>query len=316
MGTMRPSFSTSGVVDLSVLKQPPARPGGDPAAAGTAPGGANAPAGVVVDVTEADFQQQVLERSAQVPVMVYLWADRDGQSAQFGPLLESLAAEYNGGFVLARVDAVRNQQLAMALRVDRVPAVKVIIGGELIGEFAGVQPEPQLRRLIGDLLELAEREFGMVPPPAQPGAGAQAETEPPIDPALAAAYDALAADDLDGAAQALRNVLSDHPAHPEAKPALAQVELMRRTKDVDPAAALAAAEADPQNLDARCLAADVRLATGDVDGAIAELLACVRAFAGPEKDRARLLLLDYFELLGPDDPRVAKGRGRLAAALF
>ena len=294
-----------------MLKQPPARPAGaDPAA-----GAAAAPAGVVVDVTEADFQQQVLERSAQVPVMVYLWAERDGQSAQFGPLLESLAAEFNGGFVLAKVDAVRNQQLAMALRVDRVPAVKVIIGGELIGEFAGVQPEPQLRRLIQDLLDLAEREFGMVAPPAGPAAESE-PAEPPIDPALAAAYDALAADDLDGAAQALRNVLSDNPAHPEAKPALAQVELMLRTKDVDPAAALAAAEADPQNLDARCLAADVRLATGDVDGAIGELLACVRSFAGPERDRARLLLLDYFELLGPDDPRVAKGRGRLAAALF
>ncbi|HEV2638414.1 MAG TPA: tetratricopeptide repeat protein [Actinocrinis sp.] len=312
---MRPSFSTSGVVDLSVLKQPPARPGGDPAAGAAAAGG-QAPAGVVVDVTEADFQQEVLERSTQVPVLVYLWADRDGQSAQFGPLLESLAAEYNGAFVLARVDAVRNQQLAMALRVERVPAVKVIVGGELIGEFAGVQPEPQMRRLIGDLLDLAEREFGMVPPPRADGEAADAEAEPPIDPVMAAAYDALAVDDLDGAAQALRSVLSDNPAHPEAKPALAQVELMRRTRDADPAAALAAAEADPQNLDARCLAADVRLATGDVDGAIAELLACVRSFAGPERDRARLLLLDYFELLGPDDPRVAKGRGRLAAALF
>lgn len=297
-----------------MLKQPPATPAGRAGGPGPA-----APAGVVVDVTEADFQQQVLERSAQVPVMVYLWAERDGQSSGFGPLLEALAAEFNGGFVLARVDAVRNQQLAMALRVDRVPAVKVIIGGELIGEFAGAQPEPQLRQLIKDLLELAEREFGMVAPPADPDAAAgapAAEAEPPLDPALAAAYDALAVDDLDGAAQALRNVLNENPAHPEAKPALAQVELMRRTKDADPAAALAAAAADPKNLDARCLAADVRMATGDVDGAIAELIACVREFAAPERDRARLLLLDYFELLGPQDPRVAKGRGRLAAALF
>jgi len=303
-----------------MFKQPAARPG----AAADARGGAAAQAlpGVVFDVAEADFQQLVLERSTQVPVMVYLWAERDGQTARFGPVLEALAAEFNGGFVLARVDAVANQQLAMALRVEQVPSVKVIIGGELIGEFAGAPPEEQVRQLIKDLLELAEREFGMVAPPANPpGEGAAAGAggpgaEPPLDPALAAAYDALAADDLDGAAQALRNVLSANPAHPEAKPALAQVELLRRTKDLDLAAAIAAAESAPQDITARCLAADALLASGDVDGAIAALLACVREFAGPERDQARLLLLDYFELLGPEDPRVAKGRGRLAAALF
>jgi putative thioredoxin len=311
---MRPSFSTSGVVDLSMLKQPAGRPGGPGAETGSA---AAALPGVVFDVAEADFQSQVIDRSAQVPVMVYLWAQQDGQSAQFLPLLESLAVEFNGGFALARVDAVANQQLAMALRVDRVPAVKVIVGGELIGEFAGVQPEAQIRQLIKDLLELAEREFGMIPPPPnEPGQAPGGPVEPPMDPALAAAYDALEADDLDGAAQALRNVLNTNPAHPEAKPALAQVELLRRTKDLDLAAAVAAAEERPQDISARCLAADALMAAGEVDGAIAALLACVREFPAPERDQARLQLLDYFELLGPEDPRVAKGRGRLAAALF
>ena len=83
-----------------MLKQPAARP----AAPGEARGGAAAQAlpGVVFDVAEADFQQLVLERSTQVPVMVYLWAERDGQTARFGPVLEALAAEFNGGFVLAR----------------------------------------------------------------------------------------------------------------------------------------------------------------------------------------------------------------------
>ena len=314
---MQPSFSMSGVVDLSALKQPsaPAAPSGPAAAA--APGAAQGPGGAqggafVIDASEADFQSAVLERSLQVPVVLHLGADWSEQSKQLAGVLERLAAEFAGGFVLARVDAEANPRLVQALRVQGIPSVKAIVAGELIGEFAGSQPEAQVRQWITELMALAQREFGL----SAPGGAAAKPAEPPMDPALAAAYDALAADDLDGAARALQNVLSQNPNHPEAKPALAQVELMRRTRKVDPAKALDRAKKHPNDIDAQCAAADAALASGDADTAIALLLAAVRTFAGDERDRARKLLLDYFELLGPQDPRVAPARARLTSLLF
>jgi putative thioredoxin len=313
---MRPSFSMSGVVDLSALKQPPAPAAGAPAA--SAPGaaqdsGSTQGTAFVVDASEADFQSAVLERSLQIPVVLQLTADWSEQSKQLGAILERLAAEYAGGFLLARVDADANPRLVQALRVQGVPSVKAIVAGELIGEFAGVQPEAQVRQWISELLTLAQREFGLGAAAGEPAAQ---PAEAPLDPALAAAYDALAADDLDGAARALQNVLSQNPNHPEAKPALAQVELMRRTREADPAATLERAKQNPKDIEAQCAAADAALATGDADTAIALLLAAVQSFAGDEKDRARKLLLDYFELLGPQDPRVGPARSRLTSLLF
>jgi len=312
---MRPSFSMSGVVDLSALKQPSGPTASRPAAdSGTTGDPAAGPgAATVIDVGEADFQAAVLERSLQVPVVLLMGASWSEQSTQLGGVLEKLAGESDGAFLLARVDAEANPRLAQALRVQGIPSVKAIVGGELIGEFAGAQPEAQVRQWLTELLTLAEREFGMTGPA---GADQPAAAEPPTDPALAAAYDALEADDLDGAARALQNVLSQNPGHPEAKPALAQVELMRRTRGVDAAQALATAKAEPENLEARCAAADAALASGDVDTALTLVLDTVRDFIGEDRDKARTLLLDYFELLGPQDPRVGKARARLTSLLF
>ncbi|MBS2961818.1 tetratricopeptide repeat protein [Actinocrinis puniceicyclus] len=326
---MRPSFSMSGVVDLSALKQPSGPPAGAPQ--GSAPGSAPQatasqatgqgsaslrPASqgseYVLDVSEADFQSTVLERSLQVPVVLHVGADWSEQSRQLADLLERLAAEFSGGFVLARVDAEANPRLVQALRVQGVPSVKAIVAGELIGEFSGAQPEAQVRQWVSELLALVQREFGL----GGGNTGGAQPAEPPMDPALAAAYDALAADDLDGAARALHNVLSQNPSHPDAKPALAQVELLRRTRDADPAAAMTLAKQNPKDIDAQCAAADAAMATGDADTALALLLAAVRVFTGEERDRARKLLLDYFELLGPQDPRVGPARSRLTTLLF
>ncbi|MBR7830395.1 tetratricopeptide repeat protein [Actinospica sp. MGRD01-02] len=302
---MRPSFSTAGVVDLSALKKPAAQPG---TAASAAAGGSSAH---VFHATEADFETSVIQRSAQVPVVLELFAEQYEPSAQLGAILEKLAEEFGGRFVLARVDVDANPQLAQAMRVQQIPAVKIVIQGQLIGEFDGVRPEAEIRQLLTDLVALAEREFGMTGP-----ADAAPLPAPPLDPLLAAAYEALEADDLDGAARALQNLLADQPAHPEAKVMLSQVELMRRTAAVDPDAVLAAAKDAPDDVEAQCSAADVLMASGHQEEAFALLLDAVRRFTGAEKDRARLLLIEYFELLGTEHPAVPKARQRLAALLF
>ncbi len=310
---MRPSFSTAGVVDLSALKKPaPAAGAGAGSAAGStgAPGSA-AGSAYVMDVSEEDFQTSVLERSLQVPVVLDLWAEWCEPCKQLSPVLERLAEEFGGRFILAKVDTDANPRLAQMLQVQGIPAVKAVIQGQLVGEFTGAQPEPQVRAWLTNLIGMAETEFGMAGPE-----DAEPLPAPPLDPLLEAAYTALESDDLDGAAQALQNLLSDQPAHAEAKAMLAQVDLLRRTAQVDPAAVLAAAQADPADVEAQCLAADVLLASGRAEDAVALLLDTVRASSGAERDRARLLLIEYFELLGPEHPAVPKARQRLAALLF
>jgi putative thioredoxin len=311
---MRPSFSMSGVVDLSALKQPARAAGAaDPGSGGEAP--PEAGGGFFVEAGEADFQSSVLERSLRTPVVVVFSASWSDQSTQFDATLARLAEQFAGAFVLARIEAEANPRLVQAMRVPGVPAVLAIVGGELIGQFSGIRPEAEVRQWLTELLAVAQREFGMAPADAAEGEDA-VPAEPPMDPALAAAQDALEADDLDGAAQALRNVLAQDPNHPEAKPMLAQVELMRRTGDADPAAALARMEQEPQSIEARCAAADALLSARQVDEALDLLLDTVRDFSGDERERARRLLLDYFELLGPQDPRVGKARARLTSLLF
>ena len=311
---MRPSFSTSGVVDLSALKKPAAPAG--PASAAPADqisgGGQDAAASAYVfDATEADFQTSVLERSLQVPVVLDLWAEWCEPCKQLSPVLERLAEEFGGRFLLAKVDTDANPRLAQALRVQGIPAVKAIVQGQLIDEFTGVQPENVVRQWLTQLVTVAETEFGMAGPE-----DAEPLPAPPLDPLLQAAYEALESDDLEGAARALQNLLADQPAHAEARTMLSQVELLRRTGAVDPAAVLAAAQAAPQDVEAQCAAADVLLATGQAEEAIALLLNAVREFSGADRDRARLLLIEYFDLLGNEHPAVPKARQRLAALLF
>jgi putative thioredoxin len=307
---MRPSFSTAGVVDLSALKKP-AAPAGAAGSAASGAAAAGAGSAHVIDVNEADFKTAVLERSLQVPVVLDLWAEWCEPCKQLSPVLERLAEEFGGRFVLAKVDVDANPQLQQALQVQGIPAVKAVVQGQLIGEFTGVLPEAEVRQWLTELVNLAETEFGMTGP-----AGAAPLPAPPLDPMLQAAYSALESDDLDGAARALQNLLSDQPAHAEAKVMLAQVELMRRTATVDPAAVLAAAKAAPDDVEAQCAAADVLVVSGQPEEAFALLLDAVSRFTGAEKDRARLLLIEYFELLGNEHPAVPKARQRLARLLF
>ncbi|MBA3524453.1 MAG: co-chaperone YbbN, partial [Geodermatophilaceae bacterium] len=142
----------AGALDLSALKAratapppPPARPG--------APANA-APAGVtVIDVDEASFQSEVIDRSMQVPVVLDLWADWCQPCKQLSPILEKLAAEGGGSWILAKLDVDANQRIAAALRAQSIPAVKAVWQGQLVAEFTGAVPEAQAREFIAALLE-------------------------------------------------------------------------------------------------------------------------------------------------------------------
>jgi putative thioredoxin len=202
--------------------------------------------------------------------------------------------------------------------VQSIPTVYAVIGGQVIPGFQGAIPEAQVREFIDALLQ-AGREAGLpgastAPAPAAEGS-AEPTPEPPGDPRFAAAEEALDAGDLELAARRYRAILADEPANLEASLALGQVHLLQRIEKTDPAA-VQHADAAPHDVDLQLAAADLLLAGNRVESALSRLLDTVRRASGDERDRVRARLLEYFDLLGPDDPRVAEARRQLTRALF
>ncbi|MGN6608408.1 MAG: tetratricopeptide repeat protein [Jatrophihabitans sp.] len=298
--------SLAGAVDLAAVKarsEAAARAQAAPPPSASAPAGA--PGSAVVDVTEATFQSEVLDRSFQVPVVLDLWAEWCGPCKQLSPVLERLAAEGGGSWVLAKVDVDANPALAQALRVQGIPAVKAVWQGQLVAEFTGAIPEDQAEQFVTELVR-ATTGGGL------PGEGPEPE---PDDPRMDAAESALERGDLAAAEEAYQAILAEQPDHPEAGLALRQVQLFRRAVEAGPDA-LAKAEADPDDVDAQLRAADVLLGTGDVEGAFDRLVDVVRRTSGDDRDKARTHLIELFALVGDDDPRVGAARRKLSAALF
>ena len=296
----------AGAVDLAAVK---ARSDAAARAQSAPPPSAEAPAGspgsAVVDVTEATFQAEVLDRSFQVPVVLDLWAEWCGPCKQLSPVLERLAAEGAGSWVLAKVDVDANPALAQALRVQGIPAVKAVWQGQLVAEFTGAIPEEQARQFVTELVRATTGG-------ALSGDGGAPEPE---DPRMDAAEAALERGDLAAAERAYQEILAEQPDHPEAGLALRQVQLFRRAEEAGPDA-LAAAEADPDDVDAQVRAADVQLGVGDVEGAFDRLVDVVRRTSGEDRDKARTHLIELFALVGDADPRVGAARRKLSAALF
>jgi putative thioredoxin len=300
--------SLAGAVDLSALRNKPATPaqppagGAEPAGAGPAArNGSDSPH--VIDVTEANFQADVLEQSLQKPVVIDFWAEWCGPCKQLSPVLEKLAVEADGAWVLAKIDVDANQRLAAAFRVQSIPMVVAVVGGQPIDAFTGVQPEAQLRPWLGAVVAAASG--------AAPG-----EAEPPVDARLVEADEKLQAGDFDGAEAGYRALLAESPNDPLASSGLAQLELFRRLENVDPDAALAAAEAAPGDVAAQSTAADVEFASGEAEKAFDRLIGLVRRTAGDDRDAARTHLIDLFAIASPDDPVVASARRKLTSALF
>ncbi|GAA3044529.1 hypothetical protein GCM10020000_25210 [Streptomyces olivoverticillatus] len=138
----------------------------------------------------------------------------------------------------------------------------------------------------------------------------------PYDSALSAAHEALDAGDLGGAVRAYKNVLSTDPANAEAKLGLAQAELLQRVQGVDAQQVRKAAADAPGNVAAQIAAADLDLVGGHVEDAFGRLIDTVKRTAGEERDAARVRLLELFEVVGAEDPRVKAARTALSRALF
>jgi len=316
-----------GAVDLSALKQrqaPPAAPGaapgtppGNPPLSGDAAAGSSepGPAPLRVDVTERNFQELV-ELSAQVPVVFALWAAYSPESAGMLDTLERVVNSYGGRLVLGAADIDAFPQLAQAFQVQAVPTAVAVLKGQPVPLFQGGADEAQVRALLDELLKVAAAN-GVT---GSLGNGAPADSEPaPLPPLHQAAYDAIEEGDYEAAAAAYRQALLEMPADAEAKAGLAQVELMARLQPLSAQGTeelrTKAAE-EPDNLEAQLGVADVDVAGGHVEDGLNRLVSFIGRNFGPERETARVRLLELFDVVGTSDERVAKARQSLARVLF
>jgi putative thioredoxin len=236
-----------------------------------------------VDVTDATFATEVVERSKQVPVVVDLWAEWCGPCKQLGPILERVIDETQGKVVLAKVDVDTNRQVAAAFQVQGIPAVYALRDGKVVDHFVGAQPEANVRAFVEGLLPTQEE-------------------------------DALGQLVAAGDEGSLRKALEIEPGHEGAVVALAEL-LVGRGGDADVAEALALLERIPESAETRRVAALARVGTAAAaDDVTAELDALLDQVKDDEEARQRYV--DLLEVMGADDPRTAGYRKQLTSRLF
>jgi putative thioredoxin len=312
------NFSLYGAVDLGARQAASQR---QQASAAASQGAAHSE--YVFDVTEATFETDVLERSRTVPVIMDLWAEWCGPCKQLSPVLERLANEAAGAWVLAKVDVDANPQLSAALQVQSIPMVLAVIGGQLAPGFLGALPEAQVRQWLDQVLEVAQQ-LGLPgagdQPPAGPEDEAAGEELAGLDelrePELAEAQQAMERGDLDAAADAFERMLANDPGQPVATVGLAQVNLFRRVNSYDPAQARKDAAAHPGDVDAQIRVADIEMSLGNAEEAFDRLLGVIRRTTGEDRNKVRQHLVGLFEIFPPRDPRVTKARSTLSSLLF
>lgn len=311
------SFSRHGAVDLSQLAQKAQQSA--PPAGGPAP---TAGAGsYVIELTEQTFESTAIRASMQHPVVLEIYSQtRSTQTTQeLSTALAALAEQHAGKFLLARLNADSSPQIVQALQLRAVPTVVALIGGQLAPLFEGPVPAEQLAAVIDSVLKAAVSNgiVGRAEPVggAAPGDDETAEEAGP-DPRFAAADAALERGDFAGAETEFDKLLQVNPADAEAKAGKAQAGLLARASALDPQATVAAADGPDATVEDHLGAADLELATGRAEEAFARLIGQIKMRTGPERDQVRVRLLDLFETVGNQDPRVLKARRELMTALF
>ena len=302
------NFSRPGAMDLSGLSgSAPA-----PSAVGTAAGGAWA-----IDVTEQNFQTDVLQASMRHVVVLSLWSPRSAQSEAFNAVLAQAVDGYEGRILLARVDVDANPAIAQALQAQAVPLVVAILSGQPVPLFQGALEEAEIRQYFDQLITAAVQSgvTGRAERTGEVTEKGADEMDAP-DPRFVVADEALGAGDIDAAIAEYQRLLSQSPADAEIAERLAGVQLIGRTRNADLAAARAAAADRPDDIEAQFLVADLDVSGGHVDDAFGRLIELVKRLSGDDREVVRVRLVELFTVVGASDPRVAQARRALASALF
>lgn len=261
----------------------------------------------IVDVTDQTFEELLIQVSTRVPVILDLWATWCEPCKQLSPVLEKLAVEGNGAWVLAKVDVDANPGIAQAFKVQSIPSVYLVMAQKVQPLFQGVQPESALRQIIEQITLLAkEQNLPGLGLPKQEVAEAEVEVNDP-------AADLLMAGDLDSAEKIYQERLAANPVDTDAKSSLALISLQRRVAGIDPTNLQVPAVTD---VPARLVFADSLILQGSHEQAYALLIESIKAVAGAERDEIKARLLELFEIADPADPVLLTARRALASALY
>ncbi|MES1213250.1 MAG: tetratricopeptide repeat protein [Singulisphaera sp.] len=280
----------------------------------------------IIDVTDATFDAEVLARSHELPVVIDFWAPWCGPCRQLGPLLEKLAEEGAGKFLLAKIDIDQSPGIAGEMRVSSIPAVFAVRRGRLVNQFVGLLPEPQLREWLATLEPteaeklLAEAESLESTDPVAAEAKLHAALElAPQDRALriALARVLAAQDRLDDAEEQIKHLENAGYLESEAEQIKALCELRQAARLAgDATSAQAAADAAPRDSLAQLKLAYALSGAGQYPAALERALAVVQTDRKGQGEAARQLMVDIFRVLDPDDPLVGEYRRKLSAALY
>lgn len=300
-----PPGGLRGAVDLSALVQRPQQ-----AAAGETAGDR-----IVFATDDAAFGS-TLELSRTVPVVVALWASWSEQSTQLVAALERLVRARNGRLVLAAADADRSPQLMQAFQAQAVPTVVALVAGQPVPLFAGVQPDDVIDQLFDQLLELAAQHGVSGRIEADVDGAAAEPVEEPLPPLHQEAYDAIERGDYEAAASAYRTAIAQDPRDALAVAGLAQAKLLWRLQGKTLDAIRTAAASTPDDVEAQLDVADLDLSGGHVEDAFDRLLTLFPKLDADGKRMVRERLVELFEVVGVDDPRVTAARRRLTNLLY
>ncbi len=280
-----------------------------------------------IEVTDQNFEQQVVERSHAVPVVVDFWAPWCGPCQAIGPLLEQLAEEQNGNFVLAKINVDDNPMLAQAFAIQSIPAVKAIRNGAIAGEFLGAQPEPAIRQFVADLLpseaESLAREGTRL---AEEGKTQGAESlyraalsKEENQPLALLGLSRLLVErgDAADALALLGKIPLNAPESDAAQQLMSQIRLQQGGENAGNEQEYRdKLEANPDDLEARFELAQALAASGKYQEALAEYLEIVKKDRGFQDDGARKAMLEVFDVVGPRSELAEHFRSELAKVLF
>jgi putative thioredoxin len=278
-----------------------------------------------IDVNEENFEAGVLERSVQVPVLVDFWAEWCGPCKVLGPVLEKLAGEYAGEFILAKVNVDENPNLAAMFGIQGIPAVKLFKDGNLASEFTGALPEPMLREFLSKFLPTAaDKQALEARTLEEQGKSDEAKAlyrkildADPNHPQALLGLGRLAMDegDSESALEYLDKISIIADERKEADRLIARLNLQSGAAE-NLAALREKAKSEPDSIAARFELAQALAGAEKYEEALKEFLDVIKRDREFQEDGARKAMVQIFEVLGSDHPLTDKYRSELAAALF